>query len=152
MYQGLVFVHIFGVVVMAVAHGVSIFAAFRVRRETDPGIVAAILGMSKSAVVVLYVGFLLMAIGGVGAAWQTGMLLAPWAVASYAVLTVIVGVMYAVGTPYYIRIRELASGEGDDGDPAALQAALATRRPEILAIVGTGGLLILLWLMVVRPG
>jgi hypothetical protein len=26
-----------------------------------------------------------------------------------------------------------------------------TRRPEVLAVVGTSGLLILLWLMVVRP-
>jgi hypothetical protein len=77
MYQALVFIHLVGVVVMAVAHGVSIFAAFRVRRETDPRIVAAILGMSKSAVMVLYVGLLLLAIGGFGAAWQSGVLLAP---------------------------------------------------------------------------
>lgn len=153
MYQALVFIHLVGVVVMAVAHGVSIFAAFRVRRETDPRIVSAILGMSKSAVMVLYIGFLLLAIGGFGAAWQAGTLLAPWAIASYVVLAVVVGVMYAVGTGYYIRLRVLAGGEGGDvGDPDALQAALATRRPEVLAVVGTSGLLILLWLMVVRPG
>ena len=152
MYQALVLIHIVGVVVMAVAHGVSIFAAFRVRRETDPRIVAAVLGMSKSAVMVLYIGFLLLAIGGFGAAWQAGTLLAPWAIASYVVLVVVVSVMYAVATPYYVRVRELASGTGEDVvDASAMQAALDTRRPEILAIVGTTGLLILLWLMVVRP-
>jgi uncharacterized membrane protein len=148
MYQALVFIHIVGVVIMAVAHGVSIFAAFRVRSETDPRIVAAILGMSKSAVMVLYVGFLLLAVGGFGAAWQSGVLLAPWAIASYVVLAVVVGVMYTVATGYYVGLRELAAGEVDAD---ALQAALATRRPEILATVGTSGLLILLWLMVVRP-
>jgi uncharacterized membrane protein len=152
MYQALVFIHLVGVVVMAVAHGVSIFAAFRVRRETDPRVVAAILGMSKSAVMVLYVGFLLLAVGGFGAAWQAGVLLAPWAIASYVVLAVVIGVMYAVATGYYVRLRELASTEGgESADPSALQAALVTRRPEVLAVVGTSGLLILLWLMVVRP-
>jgi uncharacterized membrane protein len=152
MYQALVFVHLVGVVIMAVAHGVSIFAAFRVRRETDPTVVAAILGMSKSAVLLLYVGFLLLAVGGFGAAWQSGVLLAPWAIASYVVLIVVISVMYSVATGYYVRLRTLASGDGlEPVDEAALQAALVTRRPELLAVVGTSGLLILLWLMVVRP-
>jgi uncharacterized membrane protein len=152
MYQALVFVHLVGVVIMAVAHGVSIFAAFRVRRETDPRVVAAILGMSKSAVLLLYVGFLLLAVGGFGAAWQSGVLLAPWAIASYVVLIVVISVMYSVATGYYVRLRTMASGDGPEPvDAAALQAALVTRRPELLAVVGTSGLLILLWLMVVRP-
>lgn len=154
MYQALVFVHLLGVVVMAVAHGVSIFAAFRVRGESDPGIVAAVLGMSKTAVMLLYVGFLLMAIGGFGAAWQSGVLLAPWTIASYVVLVVVIGVMYAVATPFYVRVRELASspGPGEAPDVEAMQAALATRRPEVLALVGGTGAVVLLWLMVVRPG
>ncbi len=80
------------------------------------------------------------------------MLLAPWAIASYVVLAVVVGVMYSVATGYYVGLRALASGEdGQPVDAGALQAALVTRRPEILAVVGTSGLLILLWLMVVRP-
>jgi uncharacterized membrane protein len=152
MYQALVFIHLVGVVIMAVAHGVSIFAAFRVRRETDPRVVAAILAMSKSAVLLLYVGFLLLAVGGFGAAWQSGVLLAPWAIASYVVLIGVISVMYGVATGYYVRLRTLASGDGAEPvDVAALQAALVTRRPELLAVVGTSGLLVLLWLMVVRP-
>jgi hypothetical protein len=68
------------------------------------------------------------------------------------VLAVVIGVMYAVATGYYVRLRELATGEGGEGaDPSALQAALVSRRPELLAVVGTSGLFILLWLMVVRP-
>lgn len=153
MYQALVFVHLVGVVVMAVAHGVSIFAAFRVRGESDPGIVAAVLGMSKTAVLLLYVGFLLMAVGGFGAAWQAGVLLAPWTIASYVVLVVVIAVMYTVATPFYVRVREMASGQATGGAPdaEAMQAALATRRPEILAAVGGIGAIVLLWLMVARP-
>ncbi|MGK2850420.1 MAG: DUF2269 family protein [Candidatus Limnocylindrales bacterium] len=153
MYQALVFLHLLGVVIMAVAHGVSIFAAFRVRGESDPGIVAAVLGMSKTAVMLLYVGFLLMAVGGFGAAWQAGVLLAPWTIASYIVLVLVISVMYVVATPFYVRVRELASGPGGQApDVEAMEAALATRRPEVLAFVGGTGAIVLLWLMVVRPG
>lgn len=152
MYQLLVLLHLLGVVIMAVAHGVSIFAAFRVRGEADPRIVAAVLGMSKTAVMLLYGGFLLMAVGGFGAAWQAGVLLAPWTIASYVVLVVVIVVMYAVATPFYVRVREMASGpSGQAPDVAAIQAALATRRPEVLALVGGSGAVVLLWLMVVRP-
>ena len=152
MYLALVYLHIVGVVIFAIAHGVSMFAAFRVRREADPRIVSAILGMSKTAVLVLYLGLLLLLVGGIGAAWHAGLLLAPWAIASYVVLITLIGVMYVVATPYYVRVREVVGADGDAApDPEALRELLDTRRPEILVAVGSIGLLVLLWLMVVRP-
>lgn len=152
MYQAMVLIHLVGVVVFAIAHGVSIFAAFRVRRETDPRIVAAILGMSKSAVLFLYLGLVLLGVGGLGAAWQAGVLLAPWAIASYVVMIIVIGVMYTVATTYYVHLRELVSFDRADApEPDVLRETLDTRRPEILAGVGGVGMLVLLWLMVVRP-
>lgn len=151
MYQGLVFLHLVGVVVFALAHGVSMFAAFRVRREHDPAVVAALLGMSKVAVLVLYVGLILLGAGGLGAAWNAGVLLAPWAVASYAVLVAVIAVMYMVATTYYVRVRELVGDGRLPVDQDELQRVLRTRRPEVLMAVGSTGLLVLVWLMVVRP-
>lgn len=152
MYQTLVFLHLVGVVIFAVAHGVSIFAAFRVRRETDPRIVAAVLDMSKSAVKLLYLGLLMLGVGGLGAAWQAGLLLAPWAIASYVVLIIVIGVMYGVATTYYIHVRDMVSRDGPDApDRDVLRQTLDTRRPEVLTGVGSLGMLVLLWLMVVRP-
>lgn len=152
MYQAMVLLHLVGVVVFAVAQGVSIFAAFRVRREADPRIVAAILGMSKSAVLVLYVGLLPLVVGGLGAAWQGGLLLAPWAIASYVVLIVVIGAMYGVATTYYVHVRELVSRDGAEApDPDTLRQTLDTRRLEVLTAVGGVGMLVLLWLMVIRP-
>lgn len=151
MYQGLVFLHLVGVVVFALAHGVSMFAAFRVRRERDPAVVAALLGMSKVAVLVLYVGLILLGAGGLGAAWNAGVLLAPWAVASYAVLVAVIAVMYMVATTYYVRVRELVGDGRLPVDQDELQRVLRTRRPEVLMTVGSTGLLVLVWLMVVRP-
>ena len=152
MYQGLVFLHLVGVLVFAIAHGVSMFAAFRVRSERDPNVIAAILGLSKLAVGMLYVGLLLLAIGGLGAAWSAGTLLAPWAIASYVVLVAVLVAMYALATPYYVKVRALVGDGTAAVDPSELERLLATRRPEILVGVGGVGLLVLVALMVYRPG
>jgi hypothetical protein len=151
MYSWLVFVHLVGLVVFAVAHGVSVFAAFRARRERDPRIVATLLDVSKNAVAGLYIGLLLLGVGGLGAAWQGNLLTAPWVVASYVALGAVLVVMWSVATPYYVRMRELAA------DPAAgadgrLAEALDSRRPEALLAVGGAGLLVLVYLMVLKPG
>jgi hypothetical protein len=152
MYQALVLLHLVGVVIFAAAHGVSMFVAFQVRRETDRRVMRSLLGLSKRAVILLYAGLLMLAIGGFGAAASTGVLLAPWAIASYAVLAVIVMVMWFVGTTYYVDLRTALADDGPDAaDPAVIQQTLATRRPEILLVAGSIGMLVLLWLMVVRP-
>lgn len=151
MYQGLVFVHLLGLVLFVMAHGVSVLVAFRIRAERDPKVVGAFLGVSQMAVGGMYVGLLLLGIGGLGAAWAGGLLLAPWIVASYVVVVVVLAVMYSVATPYYGRLRQLVT----DGPGAAggdLDTELATRRPEVLATVGFAGLVVLVWLMVFKPG
>jgi uncharacterized membrane protein len=158
-YQGLVFLHLIGVVVFALGHGVSMLVAFRIRGEQEPRVVSALLGLSQMSTGLTYVGLLLLGIGGLGAAAQAGLLLAPWIVASYVVLVVVLAVMYSVASPYYGRLRELVGSAGAvaaDGssaaDPEELRRALRTRRPEVLLVVGSVGLLVLVWLMVFRPG
>ncbi len=62
--------------------------------------------------------------------------------------------MYAVGGSYYYPLRDLMAGK-DGAPPAegeALAKALDSRRPEILLAIGGAGLLILIWLMVLKPG
>ena len=64
--------------------------------------------------------------------------------------------MWAVASPYYMSLRRALEERGPDGrptmEPAALATMLDTRRPEILATVGTVGLVLLVWLMVIKPG
>jgi Predicted integral membrane protein (DUF2269) len=150
-YSWLVFIHLVGLVVFAIAHGVSTFVAFRVRSEREPGLIAALLGMSQIGVGGLYVGLLLLGIGGLGAAWQGGLLTAPWVVASYVALGIVLVTMWSVASPYYGNLRKLAAdpAAGSDG---RLAAALDSRRPEVLLGVGGAGLLVLIWLMVMKPG
>ena len=64
--------------------------------------------------------------------------------------------MWAVASPYYMGLRKALLDNGPDGEPTltwdALRAQLDSRRPEILMTVGTVGLLLLVWLMVIKPG
>jgi hypothetical protein len=53
-------------------------------------------------------------------------------------------------------LRKALEERGPDGgpaiDPSALARMLDTRRPDILTGVGTIGLVLLVWLMVIKPG
>ena len=154
MYVWLVVLHLLGLVVFLLAHGVSMFVVFRIRREEDRSVIAAMLELSQQGSRVLYVGLLLLGIGGLGAAASGGLLLAPWVVASYVVLALTLVAMYALGAGYYYPLREGLTGSEkvarlEDGE---LRSTLrGSRRPEALAAVGLGSLAILVWLMSVKP-
>lgn len=156
LYSWFVVIHLVGLVVFAIAHGVSMFIAFRVRRIGDPGTVAALLGLSKVAVGPLYLGLVLLLLGGIGAAWGANLWFEPWIIASVVVLIVILAVMYTFATPYYIGIRQALEERGPDGrptlEPTELARMLDTRRPEILFAMGGVGMAVLVWLMVMKPG
>jgi hypothetical protein len=153
LYPWFALAHIAGLVLFAISHGVSAFVAFRVRGQRDPAVVAATLELSRLAIGPMYVGLALLAVGGLGAAWIGDLFTAPWVLASIVVLVIVLGAMYAIATPYYMRIRQSLA---PDAQPPLTEDDLArmldTRRPEILLLVGAVGLLILLWLMVLRPG
>jgi hypothetical protein len=153
-YPWLVALHLLGLVVFLLAHGVSMWVAFGIRGERDRDVVGAMLELSRRAALVLYVGLALLGLGGVGAAWSAGWLTASWNVASYVVLTVVLVAMFAVASPYYHGLRGALTGTNDTPplDDAALAARLRTRRPEILAAIGGTGLVVLVVLMTVKPG
>jgi hypothetical protein len=154
MYAWLVFLHLLGLVVFLLAHGVSMFVAFRIRREEDRSVIASMLELSQQGSGGLYVGLLLLGIGGLGAAWNAGLLLEPWVVVSYVVLALTLIAMWAMGAGFYYPLREgLAGSEkvprlSDEELRAKLRGS---RRPEALAAVGLGSLTILVWLMSVKP-
>lgn len=152
MYSWLVFLHLVGVVLFAISHGVSAWMAFRIRRDHRSDVVASHLAASEISKGPLYGGLLLIAIGGLGAAWTQGWLLDAWAIGSYVVLAIVLAVMYSVASPYYGGLRQLVGDGTGLIDQAELDRALDSRRPDILVTVGTLGLLTLVWLMVFRPG
>jgi hypothetical protein len=153
-YQWLVLLHLVGLLLFLATHSVSFWVAFRIRRERSREVVAALLGLSARGNQLSYVGLLALGIGGLGAAGSADLLLAPWVVGSYVTLGVVLVVMWTVGAGYYYGLRDAVNGTKESapiGDEE-LVSRLDTRRPEILATVGGLGLLILVWLMALKPG
>lgn len=156
LYPWFVFAHLVGLVLFAVAHGASAFMAFRVRAERDPVVVASLLRVGNQSLGPMYVGLLLLGLGGLGAAAGADLWSRSWVIASIVVFIAMLVVMWAIASPYYMGLRKALEEHGPDGRPAIEPAALApmldTRRPEILTSVGTIGLVVLVWLMVIKPG
>ena len=155
MYSWLVVLHLLGLVVFLACHGVSMFVAFRIRQQEDRTIIAALLGLASRGNQMMYIGLLLLGIGGLGAAASAGLLLAPWVVASYVVVVVTLLAMWAMGSGFYYPLREGLTGTEKTPrlDDAELRAKLTgSRRPEALAGVGLTALVLLIWLMTIKPG
>jgi predicted integral membrane protein DUF2269 len=155
LYPWFVFAHLFGLVLFAISHGASAFMAFRLRTARDPKVVTALLEAGAMSIGPMYIGLLLLIIGGLGAAWTANLWGQPWIIASIVVFVVVLVSMWAVASPYYMNLRKELAEVGPDGSPKvsgeALAAQLDSRRPEILLLVGTIGLLLLVWLMVIKP-
>jgi hypothetical protein len=152
-YQWFVFTHLTGIVLFVLAHGASAFASFQIRTLRDPDVVSGYLTMSAQATRAAYVGLLVLLIGGAGAATVNGFWPQPWVWGSVIVLIAVFVGMYAVGARYYYRLRDLLTGKHGMPpiEPEALAAYLDSRVPDILAAIGGLGLLVLVWLMVMKP-
>ena len=155
-YPWFVFAHLAGLVLFAISHGASAFMAFRLRSAPDMPTARALLGMGQLSIGPMYIGLLLLIVGGLGAAWIANLWGRPWIIASIVVFVGVLVVMWAVASPYYMGLRKSLEEPRSDGQPPvtweALRAQLDTRRPEILLGAGTIGLLLLVWLMAIKPG
>ena len=155
-YLWFVFAHLAGLVLFAISHGASAFMAFRLRSAPDVPTAQAILKMGQLSITPMYIGLLLLIIGGLGAAASGDLFGRPWVIASIVVFIAVLLVMWIVASPYYMRLRKSLEEPAADGAATVtwddLKGQLDTRRPEILLSVGTAGLLLLVWLMVIKPG
>ena len=154
MYQWFVFIHLVGLVLFAFAHGASAFVAFRLPGLRDRALVASYLETSLIATRTMYGGLILLLIGGAGAATINDFWTKPWVLGSIVVLVVVIGLMYGLGTGYYASLRRRLAGS--DGaaqlSDEALAAYLDERRPRMLAGIGVLGVLLIIWLMALKPG
>ncbi len=156
MYQWIVLVHILGVVGFLMAHGVSLFVAFRVQREKDIHAIRALLGLSASASMASMISLLLLLIGGiaggfVGNWWSHG-----WIWVSLAVFVLIWISMSVFTGPAFRRARIAAGFTGPTRiDESIISEDLPVRlvelRPWLPTLIGGIGLVIILGLMVLKP-
>jgi len=161
MYNWLVFLHVASVLSFMMAHGVSASVAFALRRERNPERVRALLELSANSYGLMYISLLVILVSGVivtflGGFWNRG-----WIWASLILLIAISAAMGILGGRYYSEARKAAGlpyhdrGKAFPAQPARspeeVEAALANANPPLLAAIGFGGLLVMVWLMMFKP-
>lgn len=154
LYQWWVFVHLVGVFGLLASHGVSMVVTFQLRKERDPSRVGALLQLSSSSISAFYVSMGLLGLGGVVAAFQADLWGYGWIWASIIALLAVSVAMYALARPYYERLRFVTTAivEGSKAvRPEQYQEILRSKRPLTVAVIGIGGLVLLLYLMLFKP-
>ena len=160
-YPWVVIAHVVAVIVAFGAHGVSAFAMFRVRRESDRVRLAAILDLSSSALGIATVGLLVALILGVVATLMGGFAGQVWPWISVGLLVIVgiamtpmaVGPMSEVRRALGMPTRRDRAGNrprtpAPDEDLAAARARL---RPELVTSFGVVAIVVLVWLMEAKP-
>jgi hypothetical protein len=161
LYNWIVFLHVAGAFAFALAHGVSAGVALKLRHERELPRVQALLDLSTTAARVMYVGLLVLLIGGIVAAFMAGLWGRGWIWTALALLVLMLAFMYVRASSYYGEVRRAAglewympgrgSGPAGTADTVALSRLLGSSRAVELAAVGTIGLLAIVWLMVMKP-
>ena len=159
----IVFTHVAAAFAFIAAHGTSMGVFFKMRRERDRAKLVTLLELSSYSIGFLYIAFLVLLVAGIAAGivggwWTNGRL---WLWAALVLLVVVVGLMYGLMTTNYAKVRSAlgmpSPSEAKKGimpepaSDAALEALLTSSRPTIGAILGIAGLLVIVWLMVVKP-
>ncbi len=160
-YPWLMFVHIAGLMTFVMGHGASAMVAFRLRGEREPDRIGALLELSSASLGIAYLGLLLLLASGIAAGFNGGHWDRWWIWISLALLLVILGAMYPMGSGYYAKVRHAvgmkAYSDPRDAPPpppataGELEALLVSPRPWILLAIGGGGILVILWLMLMQP-
>lgn len=156
-YPWIVLAHVLGAFGFVFAHGVSTFAAFRARSNPTRENVTACLELSGLSLGLMYPSLIILLLAGIAAGFIGAWWAHLWIWISLGILVVIIAVMYAYGTNYYVGIRKaLGIGghpvpEGTGPTPEELAAMLSSPRPQVLAAVGGIGLLAIITLMVLKP-
>jgi hypothetical protein len=156
----LILLHIVARYTFALAHGVSAFAAIKLRGERDLARVGALLDLSKFSLPISDLAILVLLASGIGEGFVGDYWGHLWIWVSIGVLVFLFLFMSLRGVKHHDAIRHALGTAGfydkknapiPEADPAALAAALDSPRAMELAAVGGIGLLVILWLMVVKP-
>jgi hypothetical protein len=160
-YPWIKLLHVIGAFGFVLAHGASAFAAIRIRSEREPARVTALLDLSGTSMSLMYLSLLVLLAAGIAAGFIGGFWGRLWIWAAIAVLVVVTVAMFVLGSQHYSNVRRAvgikAYNDPKDAPPpepmatAELETLLASNRPYLLAALGGVGLLVIVWLMVLKP-
>jgi hypothetical protein len=163
-YIWLKLIHVLAALALVLAHGASAAVAFKLRGERDRIRIAALVDLSNAYLNAFYLALVtVLAAGiltGIGAGyWTSGQL---WIWASLIVFVAIIVGMYALAMPYFRDVRHgLGMATFQDVrqgiapppplDDRELADLLGSNRPMAVAAVGLVGIVLLVYLMVIKP-
>ncbi|HEX2755417.1 MAG TPA: hypothetical protein VHM48_08140 [Candidatus Limnocylindrales bacterium] len=133
MYPWIVLLHIAGAFMFAMSHGVAMWMLSELPKQRDPRRISALLDLSGASLNGVYVGLLLLLVGGIWAGIDRGWFRFGWIWAAIVVLVAIVLAMYAIATPFYKRLR-IAVGIRAAGYPKDAPDPIPLPDAEVLAI------------------
>jgi len=149
--------HILSVVVFLGCHGASMFAIFRIRSlGTDRTKIADTIAFSGSTSKPMYVALIAVIVAGfLSAATGPWGLNDTWIWAALVVLIITTGLMTAVAKPYFKKISA-ACDLRPSGVPRVsdeeLRELVRSKASALIMLIGIGGLTVIIWLMVFKPG
>jgi len=160
-YPWIVFIHVAAAFLFVMGHGASMWASDQIRHERDAVRITTLLELSGRSLGLVYGALLTLLIAGIAAGIMGGHFARGWIWAAIAVLVAIMVLMYALASTYYRRVREAVGirtpqtpKDAPDPTPVSaeeLAALVDNHRPDVIALVGIVGLLVLLWLMRFKP-
>jgi 4-hydroxybenzoate polyprenyltransferase len=142
MYRWIVFIHIASVLGLLLVHPVTV--AFHLKEERNDVRIRELLEVSEAASRLRWIFFGLTILSGVVLGFLGGWWDKAWIWVALAVFVAIGVVMNRYGGRTIDRIS-------DTREDTEMERLLARFNPWILAGTGTGGLLIVLWLMLFKP-
>ena len=161
MYEWILLIHILSAFIFAFIHGASTKVIFRLGTETEPARLSALLDLSGSQLVWLYASLLVMLASGMGVTYLGNWWRSIWVWLSLALLVLMVPAMYGMATIPLNRVRKalgLPYSEKNKPQPAVepsspeeITSSLASLKPWLNALIGYGGLALILALMVLKP-
>lgn len=149
--------HILAVVAFLSCHGASMFALFRIRSlGTDRTKIADTIAFSGTTSKPMYVALIAVVVAGFGAAVTNKFgLNDTWTWGALVVLVITTGLMTAVAKPYFKKVSA-ACDLRPSGVPRVsdeeLRELVRAKASVAIALIGIGGLAIIIWLMVLKPG
>lgn len=148
LYRIIVFLHVISVFGFLLSHGTSVSMAFALKRERDSQKIRALLSLSAASYPLMLSTLLASILFGIIAGFQGHWWKFGWIWTSIALLVVIFGLMYFLGSKVYGAAREAAEQSASD---EVLIPILEKSNPVLLTLIGYGGYAIIAWLMMVKP-
>jgi hypothetical protein len=159
-HDWLVFFHLSSVAGFLLAHGASAAMGLRLRSETSTEAIKSLTDLSSRSSPVMYVFLVLIVLTGVllgfqGSYWGHG-----WIWVAIAVLVITIGLMNVLGVRYNAirvavglpaRFNRRASAAASTAPPDEIRREVESAPRDLITAIGVVALLVLFWLMIVKP-